>query len=257
MSSDLSIPQPTGALGLGQPRLTQRETLCELMDGPCHYGDLHACLRDLAAVNQLTSSHEAATHWLQQFEAQARSAGPLHVVDVGCGGGDALRFIEHWAAAKNIPLRLTGIDCNPQAIRAARAFTPPASRIEWCMRDVESLPSNEMDAPVDVVISSLLTHHLSDAAIVSLLKWMESTARLGWFVNDLYRTRVGCWGFAALALCARWHRFVRHDGPISFRRAFVPQEWYMLCDAAGVPREALRVDARWPARIYVSRVVQR
>ena len=40
---------------------------------------------------------------------------------------------------------------------------------------------------IDLVISSLLTHHLADAEIVDFLDWMETHARMGWFINDLHR----------------------------------------------------------------------
>ena len=42
-------------------------------------------------------------------------------------------------------------------------------------------------APIDFVVSSLFTHHLSDAMIVRFLRWMEATARRGWLIYDLQR----------------------------------------------------------------------
>ena len=44
--------------------------------------------------------------------------------------------------------------------------------------------------PVDIIVSSLMTHHLEDDQIVTMLKWMETTARIGWFINDLDRSEV-------------------------------------------------------------------
>ena len=43
---------------------------------------------------------------------------------------------------------------------------------------------------IDVVICSLLTHHLTDPQIVQFLQWTERTTRRGWFVNDLHRKPV-------------------------------------------------------------------
>lgn len=37
----------------------------------------------------------------------------------------------------------------------------------------------------------------------------------------------------------RWHWLVRHDGPVSFRRAFRKEDWVLLLAAAEVPREAV------------------
>ncbi len=43
--------------------------------------------------------------------------------------------------------------------------------------------------PIDFVVSSLLTHHMSDDLIVKFLRWMEHTARRGWMIYDLQRHR--------------------------------------------------------------------
>ena len=102
---------------------------------------------------------------------------PLHIVDVGSGAGDMLRRVESWAHRNNISVRLTGIDRNPFAARAAREFSAPHSRIEWVSCDAFTY---QPPAKIDVVISSLFTHHLPDQEIVRFLQWMEqvSVARL-------------------------------------------------------------------------------
>ena len=40
----------------------------------------------------------------------------------------------------------------------------------------------------------------------------------------------------------RWHWIVRHDGPVSFRRAFRKEDWVRLLAAAEIPREAVTVE---------------
>jgi hypothetical protein len=63
---------------------------------------------------------------------------------------------------------------------------------------------------------------------------MEATARKGWLVNDLHRHPVAFYGFMALSTLAGWHRFVRHDGPVSVARAFRRADWEKLLKAAGI-----------------------
>ena len=43
---------------------------------------------------------------------------------------------------------------------------------------------------VDIVVSSLMMHHLKDEEIIALLRWMEVTAQVGWF--DLERSEWSC-----------------------------------------------------------------
>ncbi len=108
--------------------------------------------------------------------------------------------------------------------------------------------------PVDVVLSSLFTHHLEEAEIVRFLTWSEAVAQCGWFVNDLCREVVPYKLFGVLAKAMRWHRFVQHDGPVSFRRSFREDDWVRMLSEAQIPLRDVRL-ARWaPGRLCVGRL---
>jgi SAM-dependent methyltransferase len=229
---------------------SHRAQLSEWMDEPCSYEDFRTCLRDLGQVNRLTFAYRPTMHWLQQMARKGRDQ-PMHIVDVGCGGGDLLRHIEAWAAKEGVSVRLTGIDLNPLAARAAREFTPATSAIEWITGDAFSyIP----ERPIDCIVSSLFTHHLSDEEIVRFLAWMEGMAVRGWFINDLSRAKIPYYAFTTLSFAMRWHRFVRHDGPISIRRAFSQEDWRRYLRAAEIGQDIVTIEAWKPARLCVSRV---
>jgi SAM-dependent methyltransferase len=162
-----------------------------------------------------------------------------------------LRRIEVWARTRNIAVKLTGIDLNPYAAQAAREFTGAGSNIEWVTGDAYSYQPPER---IDLVISSLFTHHLSDAEIVRFLQWMDRVTARGWFINDLHRERMPYYLFGALAGLMRWHRFIRHDGLISIRRSFAPQDWLDYSAEAGLNARDVHVLTVRPARLCVSRV---
>jgi SAM-dependent methyltransferase len=225
---------------------SQRAELSELMDGPCSYEELRDCLRDIAKVNRLTMAYRPTIQWLERVVNSDSRA--LRIVDVGCGYGDMLRRIERWAAKRGVDVELIGVDLNADAVRAAREASV-GKKIEWIAGDVYSCAAA---AEADVVISSLLTHHLTEDEIVRFLGWMEGTARVGWFVNDLHRQAVPYYFFRALAAGAGWHRFVRNDGPVSIRRSFVVEDWRRMLGAAGVSGAEI-VEFR-PARLCVGRV---
>jgi hypothetical protein len=147
-------------------------------------------------------------------------------------------------------VQLTGIDRNPYAARAATEFTPTELRIAWVTGDALLY---RPEKPVDIVASSLTAHHLEDGEIVTFLRWMEATARTGWFLNDLERSERTCKFFAWVATVAGWHRFVRHDGPVSFRRAFQKEDWVRLLAMAEIPRDAVTVEHWRPGRLCVGR----
>lgn len=233
--------------------------LPELMDGPSTYEDFRDCVRDLGQVNRLTRGYAPTLDFLERIATLSNTRG-LHIVDVGSGGGDTLRTIARWADRKKLDWRFTGIDLNPHATRAAQEFSqtePSPARsssstgaIQWLTADVFSYEADD----IDVVLSSLMTHHLSDSEIVRFITWMEKNARLGWFVNDLYRSRDSYHLFRLLSSVARWHRFVRHDGPVSIRRAFREADWQRLCITSGVSTKDVRIEKYFPARLCVSRI---
>ncbi len=231
---------------------SRRAELVELMDEPCSYEQLRACLHDIARVNRLTFAYRPTIVWMDELvAAHAVSARPLRVVDVGCGYGDTLRRIDGWAQKRGIPVALTGIDLNPDAIRAAKEATPPGQKIEWVVGDALA---DAATGEIDVVVCSLLTHHLTDPEVVQFVRWMERTTRLGWFINDLHRQPVPYHLFRLLARFTNWHSFVKNDGPVSIRRSFIVEDWRRLCAAAKVDAANVSIQEYRPARLCVSRI---
>jgi SAM-dependent methyltransferase len=223
--------------------------LLEWMDEPCSYEDFRQCLVDLAQVNRLTLAYRPTLAFLDRVTQNMAPSEPFHIVDVGCGGGDMLRHIERWAVQKGLRVKLTGIDLNPYAARAAREFTTATSGIEWITGDAFSYTER-----IDVVLSSLFTHHLCEAEIVSFLAWSEAKAHRGWFINDLCREQTPYRLFGLLAAAMRWHRFVRHDGPVSFRRSFREADWLALLSKAAISNACVLMQRWTPARLCVERI---
>lgn len=207
-----------------------------------------ACLADLETVNRLTLATRPTLRFLDRLTAGWPPGTELRILDAGSGQGEMLRSIHRWATARSLVPRLTGVDLSPHAAAAARAATPPDMAIEWVTADIFDL--NTRFAP-HAITSALFAHHLDDAGVVRFLRWMEATASHGWFVNDLHRHWFAHHGFALLAAVMRWHRFVRHDGPLSVARAFVPADWASYLGEAGVAGAV--VSWHLPFRLCVAR----
>jgi SAM-dependent methyltransferase len=227
----------------------QRAQLGERMDEPCSRDVMRACLRDLARVNRWFLAYRPLLRWLDEIRSSA-AAEPLHILDVGCGYGDALRRIERWARESKVAVQLTGLDLNPDSTAIAKEASGAYSRIEWVTADVFSYSSRK---PAHLVISSLFTHHLGDADVIRFLLWMETNAQIGWFVNDLSRAPIPYHLFGWFSRIAGLHPFVQHDGPVSIARAFSTQDWRRLCDAACLDPGVVSIQSYVPARLCVSR----
>jgi SAM-dependent methyltransferase len=222
--------------------------LLEQMDSDCSYDDFRSCLRDLEQVNRWLLGYRPTLTWLDRLPRT--SDGPLRILDVGSGGGGLLRQIAGWAQKRGVDVELTGIDLNPYSAAAAAEFSPADCNIAWVTGDALSYRPGK---PVDIVTSSLMTHHLENEEVVKLLQWMERTARVGWFLNDLERSERSCRMFAILAKLMGWHRFVVHDGIVSFQRAFREEDWLKLLAAAEVPRDAVTLEHWRPGRLCLGR----
>jgi SAM-dependent methyltransferase len=179
-------------------------------------------------------------NWLRRAMRDVPTGEPLTLLDVGCGYGDLLRAIRRWARQRGLPLRLIGVDLSRETVRIAQGATAADDDIEYHAGDVFDF---QPEHPVDLVVSSLLTHHFGDALIVAFLRWMEATAREGWFIYDLQRHPVPYHFIGLMRFVTRLHPMVIHDGQISVQRSLTRAEWENRIADAGVPRNA--VTLRW------------
>ena len=228
-------------------RVSPRD-LPELMDGECSYEEFRDCLRSLEQVNRWLLGYRPTLAWLERLPREL--PGSVKIVDVGSGGGGLLRRIAGWARKRGVAVQLTGIDLNPYAARAAAESVPKDLGIAWVIGDALAY---RPEKPIDIVVSSLMAHHLEDDEIIALLRWMEATAQVGWFINDLERSKWSYRMFGWMAEIVGWHRFVRHDGLVSFRRAFRAEDWVRLLAAAEVPQAVVTIEHWRPGRLSVGR----
>ncbi len=226
--------------------LNQRAIAEELMDAddldPAVYA---AVLRDLAQVNSITMARRPTLDFLKQLPLQ--TGKPIKILDVGFGDGDMLRTIATWAAHKNIAVALHGIDLNPNSANTARARTPADLQVHYATGDYADLAGQQWD----VIVSSLVAHHMTHDQLIVFLRFMDTEAQLGWFINDLHRHAFAWMGYPLLAALMQWHPIVRHDGRLSIARSYRPQEWPPLLAEAGVTATIAR---RFPFRLCVEKL---
>ena len=243
---------PSQESGAARRDFSRRSAETELMDEEeVGLDEFRACLTDLAIVNTLTLTRLPTLAWLGRLTRGMPRGTRLTILDVGSGHGDMLRRIHGWCRARGFEPDLIGLDLNPWSTATAREATPPEMGIDYRTGDVFAF---EPDRPIDAVVSAQFTHHLSDGQVVAFIRWMERVARLGWFVSDLHRHPVPYHLFRGLAAAARWHRFVRHDGPVSIARSFRREDWVRYLREAGL--DAAEVEIAWhvPFRLTVGRI---
>lgn len=204
-------------------------------------------LRDLARVNRWTLATRPTIAFLARAIGNRRS---FTLLDVGFGDGDMLRAIARWAERKGIVAHLTGVDLNPRSEAVARTKTPERHAIRYITGDYRDLA----DQRPDFIVSSLVTHHMSDDQRLAFLRIMQDRAAVGWFVNDLHRHALAYYGFPLLARMMGWHRIVRQDGQLSIARSFRASEWQSTIAAAGIEPDTVEIRWHFPFRLCVSHI---
>ncbi|TCP35751.1 ubiquinone/menaquinone biosynthesis C-methylase UbiE [Sphingomonas sp. BK235] len=227
------------------PPLHRRLVADELMDAddlaPAVYA---AVVADLARVNVVTLAARPTLAFLRRATRPGRC---YRLLDVGYGDGDMLRRIARWGRHHGVTFELVGIDQNERSRAAAIAHSPPGTAIDWRVGDYRALAGERWD----LVISSLVAHHMRHDELVGFLRWMQAEAQRGWLVNDLHRHRLAYHAWPLLARAFGWHPIVRHDGHVSIARSYHPAEWAALLAEAGIADA--RVHRVFPFRLCVER----
>jgi SAM-dependent methyltransferase len=218
----------------------QRSAQIEILDGEVETADLADILHDLARFNGIMQGHQPVLRWLDRAVKSLPPNRPLTLLDIGSGYGDLLRAVRGWARKRGRSLRLIGVDLSPQVVDVARSVTPDSDEIEYHAADIFAFTP---PAPIDLVVTSLVTHHLSDDLIARFLRWIETNASRGWMIYDLQRSVIPFYFIAFAGIVLRLHPVVTYDGRVSVARSLTRREWGDRLAAAGIPRNS--VDLRW------------
>ena len=204
-----------------------------------------AVVGDLAKVNVVTLAARPTLNFLERAIKRSRS---FRLLDVGFGDGDMLRRIARWAARRGIDADLVGVDLNPRSAPAATAHTPAGLPIRYLTGDYRDFAGERWD----LIVSSLVAHHMTHDQLAAFLRFMEAHAERGWLVNDLHRHGFAHAAFPLLARMMMWHEIVRQDGALSIARSYRPREWPPILAEAGI--EGARVYRAFPFRLCVERL---
>ncbi|OGR83828.1 MAG: hypothetical protein A2901_01480 [Elusimicrobia bacterium RIFCSPLOWO2_01_FULL_54_10] len=203
----------------------------EIMDTEaCSQTELNEALGFLKITNRFFGGRRVILRNLQVFSKNWGRDEEIRILDVGCGLGDLDIAILNWAERRNFKVRITGLEMISQIAETAKDQTRGIPQIEILQADILNFTPVQ---PFDYVIASLFLHHIPPSQQVAALKKLDQIAVRGMILSDLERTWAGLLAVKALAYLAG-NRIVRHDGPLSVRRAFRPEELRALARAAGL-----------------------
>jgi ubiquinone/menaquinone biosynthesis C-methylase UbiE len=208
--------------------------------------ELARSLDDLRVVNRWLGGRRVVMHHLAALVRRHPRPG-YRILDIATGSGDVPLEIARWARGEGVAARIVATDNHPATLEMARAHTAAEPSVTVEAADALDLPY--ADDAFDIALLSTALHHFDDEGdCVRVLREMHRVSRIGFVVNDLARSRPALLGARLLAATAwRTHPVTRHDGPLSIRRSFTPDELRTLAWKAGFAKAV--VTAHFPFRV--------
>lgn len=227
---------------------SQRSNELEFIDtGAYTPEEYEGCLVELRRVNRWLGDNRALKKSLLA-EVERSKEPAFSVLDVGAGSGELLRVVAGWAATTGRQVFLTGLELNARSAASILQESTEFENISAVRGDALSLPFP--DHAFDYVICSLFTHHFKNEAVVAVLKEMNRVARRAVFVIDLNRHPVAYLLYTSVARLFLHNRLIRHDGALSIRRSFRPDELKQLATRADL--KDFSVTRRLPFRLVLA-----
>jgi len=190
--------------------------------------DARGNLADIIRLNERFGGHGIIRKMLAGVVS---STERFSVLDVGAASGDTARLI----AASYPGATVFSLDLNEVNLTNA-----PHPKL---LGNAFQLPFRE--GTFDFVFASLFLHHFTDEQVVQLLKGFYRLSKRALLISDLERHILSYWFLPATHPFLRWHPITLHDGQVSVRAAFTPEELRRLADNAGI--KACRVETHRPA----------
>ncbi|MZH15035.1 MAG: methyltransferase domain-containing protein [Nitrospinae bacterium] len=225
------------------PPRNLRDELLDLDEAP--YEEVRDSLNDVATVNRYLSGYRVLLHHAEKYLRGHKEARPFKVLDAATGSADQPIELARLARKMGVPIQITAIDINSKMLKMAKEEIRQYPEISLVQSDVLALPFR--DEGFDLAINNLSLHHFSWENAVAIIKSIYNSARLGFLINDLHRSRIA---HAAIFLMTRIftrNRLTRYDAPVSVMNAFTPSEFCELARQAKI--ETFEIHCHFPYRI--------
>lgn len=203
----------------------------ELLDlGPEHYtyDEYIQCLKKLFSVNRFLGFFKSTVNILKSLPKKST------LLDIGCGGGLFLLHLN-----KKFPqMDMLGVDISVPAIVDAKKSLQTWRKKNPCMRVAFEIQNQaQLNMPknsVDIILSTLVCHHLNNSELVHFLQQTYQAACHAVIINDLHRHRLAHMLYGLISPILFRNRLITHDGLISIRRGFTRADWTLLLKQAGI-----------------------
>ncbi len=219
--------------------LKVRSTEPELMDDfKGGIQSLKLVLNDINRVNRILGGNAITVNSVARL-MKRHPREHYTLIDVGCADGTMLRAIARYCRKKNIKASFIGVDLSRNALQIAEEASRDFPEIRYLEQDV--LQTSKVALNCDILITTLMTHHFTNAQLELFLAQFARLADIAVVNNDLHRSRLAFYLFKAFSTVFIRTETAKIDGLISIRKGFKRRD--LLALANKLPQ--MKHDIRW------------
>jgi len=202
-------------------------------------------LHELDFINRVMGGHAVSLRGIKKLVTDKDKI--YHIVDLGCGSGDAMQVIADWAFKHGYKVRLTGVDVNPDVINYLNQYCKDYPEISGVASDYRDYLNTGVS--IDIICCSLFCHHLKDDQLAELFTYFKQFTKIGYVINDLHRHWMAYYGVYLITHLLNGSAMSKNDGPISVLRAFKVSEFHQLLHKAQITNYS--ISWRWAFRYLI------
>jgi 2-polyprenyl-3-methyl-5-hydroxy-6-metoxy-1,4-benzoquinol methylase len=200
----------------------------EMMDRPqAVSAELERDLERIRQLNRWFGSYRLICQFVRRW---IKPGDNMRVADLATGSGDIPRLIVDHARKIGAKVEIDALDRQSATLEIAKKLSAAYPEISY--RETNILDWRPAPA-YDIVFSTLVLHHFSDADAVSVLQRCREASRDFVLVSDLRRGFLATVGVYLLTALIFREPMTRHDGRLSAERAFSFAEMHELAERAG------------------------
>jgi len=192
--------------------------------------DLYLNLSELDVINRWLGGYRASLKGLADILKIRKEI--THVLDIGFGGGDAIKQFSLFATKLNLKLFFYGVDLKSDCVKYAEENLLAIRNKELMCEDYRNI-SFELLNKIDIIHCSLFLHHLRDDEIIALFKFCKSTNSVI-LINDLHRHWIAYSAIKLITFLFSKSYLVKNDAPLSVKRGFKKAELIALLNKSGL-----------------------
>ena len=155
------------------------------------------------------------------LKSESNQDQPFTILDIGCGGGDIIRYLNTLCTNDGFHVLFTGIDPDIRALDFSHQTSQSTNVQFFSERSSDLVYENRS---FDLVISNHLMHHLSSIELTAICNDASSLAKIGVIFSDIERSDIGYLAFQTVAPLLFRNSYIVKDGLTSIKKSYRKSE---------------------------------